>query len=287
MTGTLLTFGHGYTAKTLSGLLLPQGWRIVGTTRDPGQLDGICASGVEAVVFPGSELDALEEATHLLVSAGPQAGRDPMLAALQDRVTAHAPKLRWVGYLSTTGVYGDQGGAWIDEDTPLRPSTERGRWRKEAEAAWAAIPNLPLHIFRLAGIYGPGRGPFAKLRRGTARRIIKTGQVFSRTHIDDIAQILNASMMRPDPGAIYNVCDDEPAPPQDVIAYAAELLGLPVPPDLPIDQADMSPMALSFYSENKRVRNTRIKQELGIKLIHPDYRAGLKAILRAEQGGIS
>jgi nucleoside-diphosphate-sugar epimerase len=148
-----------------------------------------------------------------------------------------------------------------------------------AEAAWQAIPALPLHIFRLAGIYGPGRGPFAKVRNGTARRIIKDGQVFSRTHVDDIAQVLAASIARPNPGAIYNVCDDDPAPPQDVIAYAAQLLGLPVPEAVPFEDAELTPMARSFYAESKKVRNDRIKDDLGVKLLFPDYRSGLQSLL--------
>ncbi|MFK7751450.1 MAG: SDR family NAD(P)-dependent oxidoreductase, partial [Sedimentitalea sp.] len=184
---------------------------------------------------------------------------------------------------STTGVYGDHGGGWVDETTPLTPSTRRGKWRVVAEADWQSIPDLPLHIFRLAGIYGPGRGPFAKVRAGTARRVIKPGQVFSRIHVDDIAQVLAASIARPNPGAIYNLCDNDPAPPQDVIAHAATLLGLPLPPEVDFDTADMTPMARSFYAESKRVRNDRIKTELGVTLRHPDYRAGLAALL-AEEG---
>jgi len=156
--------------------------------------------------------------------------------------------------------------------------------RVDAEAAWQAIPGLPLHIFRLAGIYGPGRGPFEKVRQGTARRIVKPGQVFSRIHVDDIAQVLLASIDRPNPGAAYNVCDDDPAPPQDVIGHAAELLGLPLPAEVPFDEADMTPMARSFYAESKRVDNTRMKHELGVTLIHPDFRTGLRALL-AQDGG--
>jgi len=171
----------------------------------------------------------------------------------------------------------------VDETTPLTPATRRGQARVTAEAAWQAIPGLPLHIFRLAGIYGPGRGPFAKVRNGTARRIIKDSQVFSRTHVDDIAQVLAASIARPDPGAIYNVCDDDPAPPQDVIAYAAELLGLPVPEAVRFEDAEMTPMARSFYAESKKVRNDRIKDDLGVKLMFPDYRSGLRSLL--DQGG--
>ena len=155
------------------------------------------------------------------------------------------------------------------------------RLRVEAEAAWGAGP-LPLHVFRLAGIYGPGRGPFEKVRRGTARRVVKAGQWFSRIHVDDIAQVLLASIERPRPGAVYNVCDDDPAPPQDVIAHAAALLGLPPPPEVAFADAEMTPMARSFYAESKRVSNARIKRELGIRLIHPDYRSGLAAILAGD-----
>jgi nucleoside-diphosphate-sugar epimerase len=155
--------------------------------------------------------------------------------------------------------------------------------RVAAEAEWQAIPGLPLHIFRLAGIYGPGRGPFEKVHQGTARRIVKPGQVFSRIHVDDIAQVLEASIMAPRPGTAYNLCDDDPAPPQDVIAHAAELLGVAVPPEVRFDEAELSPMARSFYAESKRVSNRRIKEDLGVRLIHPDYRHGLRALL-AEEG---
>jgi len=202
---------------------------------------------------------------------------------MRAEITRAAPDLDWVGYLSTTGVYGNHDGGWVDEDTPLTPSTKRGQWRKQAEEDWQSIPGLPLHIFRLAGIYGPGRGPFAKLRNGTARRVIKDNQVFSRIHVDDIAQVLAASIAAPNPGAIYNLCDDDPAPPQDVIAYAAELLNMPIPPAVPFDQADLSPMARSFYGDSKRVRNDRMKSELGITLKYPTYRAALAAMLEAEQ----
>jgi nucleoside-diphosphate-sugar epimerase len=208
----------------------------------------------------------------------PDGGGDPVLARHGADLAAARPD--WVGYLSTTGVYGDHQGGWVDEATPLTPSTARGLARVQAEAAWAAL-GLPLHIFRLAGIYGPGRGPFEKVRNGTARRIVKPGQVFSRTHVDDIAQVLAASIARPDPGAVYNVCDDDPAPPEDVLAHAAELLGLPPPPEESWDSADMTPMARSFYAESKRVRNDRIKRDLGVRLIHPDYRSGLSALLAA------
>ncbi|WP_296417640.1 SDR family oxidoreductase [Pseudooctadecabacter sp.] len=283
MTKTLLSFGHGYSARALAKLL-PSDWRIIGTTRSEDKAAALMAEGTEPRIWPGADLaPALKAATHLLISAGPNEDGDPVLGQLRDEIAARRNQFEWVGYLSTTGVYGDHQGGWVDEETPLTPSTKRGRMRVEAEAAWQAL-NLPLHIFRLAGIYGPGRGPFAKVRNGTARRIIKDGQVFSRIHVDDIAQVLAASIARPNPGAIYNLCDDDPAPPQDVIAYAAELLNLPVPPAQNFEDADMTPMARSFYAESKKVRNDRIKDELGVTLLYPDYRAGLRSLLAAETG---
>jgi nucleoside-diphosphate-sugar epimerase len=279
MTYTVLTFGYGYSAQALGRVLLPQGHRIFGTTRN----DPIPVDKAQIMRWPGTDITAaLDAATHLLISIAPGENGDPVLAALQDEIAARAHRFKWVGYLSTTGVYGDHGGQWVDETTALAPTTRRGIARVKAEAAWAAIPNLPLHIFRLAGIYGPGRGPFAKVRNGTARRIIKKNQIFSRTHVDDIAQVLAASIARPNPGAVYNVCDDDPAPPQDVIGYAAELLGLPLPPTMDFESADLTPMARSFYAESKKVHNDKIKSELGVELLYPDYRTGLKALLTQE-----
>lgn len=280
---TLLSFGHGYSAQALARLLVPQGWRVLATTRSAEKAEALAAHGVTPVIFPGAGVTAaLSEASHLLVSAGPTEEGDPFLAAHRAEIAARAASLTWAGYLSTTGVYGDHRGGWVDEDTALTPSTRRGQWRVEAETAWRAVEGLPLHIFRLAGIYGPGRGPFAKVRAGTARRIIKAGQVFSRIHVEDIAEVLAASIARPNPVRAYNLCDDDPAPPEDVIAYAAQLLGLPVPEAIPFETAEMTPMARSFYAESKRVRNDRIKEELGVRLIYPDYKAGLEALLRAE-----
>lgn len=281
MTHTLLSLGHGYSARALARRLGP-GWHVIGTTRNAEKAKALEAEGVEPLVWPGTDLGpALDRATHLLSSVAPDAEGDPVLREAGEQIAAARPD--WVGYLSTTGVYGDHGGDWVDEDTPLTPSAARGRARVAAEAAWQAL-GLPLHIFRLAGIYGPGRGPFAKVRAGTARRIVKDGQVFSRIHVDDIAQVLAASIARPDPGAIYNVCDDDPAPPQDVIAEAARLLGLPVPPEVAFEDADLSPMARSFYAESKRVRNDRIKRELGVQLRYPTYREGLTALLAEGDG---
>ena len=283
MTGTLLSFGHGYSAQALARLLLPMGWTIYGTSRRLDKFESLANSGVKPLLFSSADVrPALAKATHLLISAGPTEDGDPVLNTYLDEIAKAADRLEWVGYLSTTGVYGDHQGAWVDEDTPRTPSTQRGQWRQDAEEAWEAIDGLPLHIFRLAGIYGPGRGPFAKVRNGTARRIIKEGQVFSRIHVDDIAQIVAASIQNPNPGRAYNVCDDDPAPPQDVIGHAAKLLGLPEPPAIPFDDADLTPMARSFYAESKRVKNDRIKEELGIRLLYPSYREGLAALLKNE-----
>ena len=282
MTKTLLTFGHGYTAAALARRLLAQDWRLCGTSRDAANLAGIKVHGVSPLLWPGSDpRPMLAEATHLLLSAAPDENGDPVIAEFGSNIAELAPKLEWVGYLSTTGVYGDHQGGWVDESTPLTPATKRGHFRVKAETQWQA-QDLPLHIFRLAGIYGPCRGPFAKVRRGTARRIVKKNQVFSRTHVDDIAQVLLASMENPNPGAVYNVCDDDPAPPQDVLSYAAELLGVSLPPEEDYETAEMTPMARSFYAESKRVRNDRIKDELGVTLLYPSYRNGLRALLAEE-----
>lgn len=278
---TLLSIGHGFSARALAPILIRRGWRVIGTTRSPAKIGQLERQGVEPLIWPGSRLP-IETATHLLTSVAPNDTGDPVLSAIGDRLTT-AWHLKWVGYLSTTGVYGDHGGDWVDESAALTPATKRGQARVAAEAAWSNLA-LPLHVFRLAGIYGPGRGPFAKVRRGTARRIIKEGQVFSRIHVADIATTVFASIQHPNPGAAYNVCDDEPAPPQDVIAHAAKLLGLPLPPAIPFEDAEMTPMARSFYAESKRVRNERIKSELGVKLKYPDYRRGLASLLKAETG---
>lgn len=284
MTTRLVVLGHGYSAGFLTRRLVPEGWTVTGTTRDdPSRVE---AAGAAPLHWPGQEdavRAAIARADAILISAGPEAGECP---ALRDfGATIAASPARWLGYLSTTGVYGDRQGDWVDEDSDLSPSTRRGRDRVAAEAGWQALAadhGLPLHIFRLAGIYGPGRGPFEKVRNGTARRIIKLGQVFSRIHAEDIAQVLATSIARPDPGAIYNLCDDDPAPPEDVLEHAAKLLGLPPPPAEDFATAAMTPMARSFYAESKRVSNERIKRDLGIRLIHPDYRSGLAAILAEE-----
>ncbi len=286
MTGTLLSFGHGYSAQALGRRLIAQGWRVIGTTRSPVKASALAAEGVKPLLWPDTDIGpALAAADHVLVSAAPGPAGDPVLTAAGEAIGAAAGRIRWLGYLSTTAVYGDHQGSWVDEDTPPAPTTPRGAARLEAERAWQALAErtgLALHIFRLAGIYGPGRGPFEKLREGRAERIVKPGQVFGRIHVEDIASVLMASITRPRPGAVYNVCDDEPAPPEDVIAHAAQLLGLPVPPAVPFEKAALSPMAQSFYAECKRVRNDRLRRELGVRLSYPDYRSGLAAVLAAE-----
>ena len=292
MGGTLLSIGHGYCAQALAGLLRPQGWRIVATTRSTEKAEALRAGGIEAVVWPGSPLaPVLAGASHVLSSVAPDGEGDPVLRAAGDDI-AVARHLAWVGYLSTTGVYGDHGGGWVDEDTPPAPTGARGLARVAAEAGWRDVctrAGVPLQIFRLAGIYGPGRGPFGRIRSGQAQRVIKPGQVFSRIHVADIATALAAGMARPgtraDTGArIYNLCDDEPAAPQDVTAFAAGLLGLPPPPEVDFTTAPLSPMAREFYRDSRRVRNDRAKAELGWVPRYPDYRSGLRAVLAAEAG---
>lgn len=276
---TLLTLGHGYSASAVAARLIPQGWTVIGTCRDAGRAQALRAAGVQPLMWPADLGPALTTASHILISAAPDAAGDPFLRAAGDALNAANPT--WVGYFSTTAVYGDHQGAWVDEDTPVTPQSDRARHRVLAEQQWLNTP-LPVHIFRLAGIYGPSRGPFVKVREGSARRVIKPGQVFSRIHVDDIAETVLASIARPNPGRIYNVCDNDPAPPEDVLSYAATLLGLPEPPAVPYDQADMTPMARSFYGESKRVSNARILNELQVQLNHPTYREGLVSLLAAE-----
>ncbi len=287
----LFVFGLGYSALVFAKRARVKGWRVAGTTRSAEKADALRALGVEMHLFDrdrplDSAAAALAGTTHLLASVPPDRAGDAVLDH-HARDIAAIPHLRWAGYLSTTGVYGDRNGEWIDERAGLHPSGPRGQARVTAERGWLDLirVGVPVHVFRIAGIYGPGRSAFDSLRDGSARRVAKPGQVFSRIHVDDIAQVLEASIAKPDPGAAYNVCDDEAAPPQDVIAYAAGLLGIEPPPEIPYDEAakTMSEMARSFYRDNKRVSNLKIKDTLGVKLRYPDYRAGLQAILAASQ----
>jgi nucleoside-diphosphate-sugar epimerase len=273
----LLCLGFGYSARALAGRL-GEGWRVTGTKRQPSGPECLCFDR-DHPLAPA----AFAGVTHILVSIPPDDAGDPVLDLHADEI-AVIPGLRWLGYLSTTGVYGDRDGAWVDERSDLRPSGARGRRRVGAEAGWLDLwrrRGVPSHLFRLAGIYGLGRGPFQALRAGTAKRIDRPGQVFARIHIDDLATVLVASIARPRPGAVYNVCDDEPAAPEAVIAHAASLVGLPAPRLVPFETADLSPMAKSFWDDNKRVSNALIKSELGVRLRYPGYKAGLAAILAA------
>ena len=280
----LFCFGLGYSAGFLARDLAAAGWTIAGTSRDP-------AGGAALFTRDHPLADparTLSGATHVLLSVPPDEFGDPVLDRLAAAVAAIAG-LRWVGYLSTTGGYGDCGGAWVDETTEPRPAGERGRRRLRAEEGWLALhrsTHLPLHIFRLAGIYGPGRSPLDAVRAGTARRIDKPGHVFSRIHVADLAQTLVRAMTRRDPGRVYNVCDDEAAAPGEVISHAADLLGVASPPIVEFAAATLSPMARSFYDDNKRVCNRRIKTALGVTLRYPSYREGLAAILALEGGAV-
>ncbi|MBI4183497.1 MAG: SDR family oxidoreductase [Proteobacteria bacterium] len=289
----LFCFGFGYSAEALARGLRARGWRVAGTSRSEEKLARMSAAGFESFVFdrarPLADPEgALAGTTHLLVSVPPDEAGDPVLARHAAEI-AGLRSLAWAGHLSTTGVYGDTGGAVVDETSAPAPASARSRRRAEAEEAWLHLwrkRGVPVHVFRLAGIYGPGRSALDQVRAGRARRIDKPGQLFSRVHVDDIAGVLTASITRPRPGAIYNVCDDEPAPQAEVVAFACRLLGIEPPPVVPFDEAaaEMGPMARSFWAESRRVSNARIKRELGVTLLYPTYREGLAAILKAERG---
>lgn len=280
----LFCFGIGFTARVLVRQVMANGWQVAGTARTTEKCAALEAEGLTMARFDGTtplSASALDGATHVLISVPPGEDGDPVLRRHGADLAA-LPGLTWIGYLSTTGVYGDRGGAWVDEDTPIAPDLPRSLRRAEAERGWLDLGEMtgaPVHIFRLAGIYGPGRSAIDNLRAGTAQRIVKPGQVFCRIHVADIAQVLRASMEHPNRGRIYNVSDDEPAPPQDVITHGARLLGIAPPPEVPFEQAELSPMARTFYQDSKRVKNHRIRQELGVTLLYPTYREGLKALL--------
>jgi nucleoside-diphosphate-sugar epimerase len=280
----LVCFGLGYSAQVLARRLADKGWQVFGTTRSEEHVRKLREEGFEAALFSGEAAsveasDALASATHVLVSIAPGAGGDVVLAHHAQDLAA-APALQWIGYLSTVGVYGDHGGAWVDEETSLNPKSERSQMRVAAEKAWIEFGEKSgkgVQLFRLAGIYGPGRGPLENVRQGKGRRIVKKAQVFNRIHVEDIANVLEASIAAPRAGAIYNVSDDEPAPPQDVVTYVAGLLGVDLPREVAFEDTDLFPMGRSFYSENKRVSNARIREELGVKLAYPTYREGMRS----------
>lgn len=279
----LFCFGFGYSAQALARRLSARAQHIVGTHTGPHAAPG---RGTTLLTYRGDSPSAAVRAqlagtTHVLVSIPPDLEGDIVLRQHGIDLAA-LPELEWIGYLSTVGVYGDAKGAWVDETSPLRPTSERSLRRIQAEQAWlgfARETGKRVEIFRLSGIYGPGRSVIDSLRAGTAKRIVKPGQVFNRIHVDDIARVVTHAIDTPTASRIYNVTDDEPTPPEDVLVYAAELLGIAPPPATPFEAAGLSPMAASFWAECKRVRNARMHQDLGADLLYPSYREGLRGIL--------
>ncbi len=280
----LFIFGAGYSGRAIARELRDRAAWIGGTTRALERFPALADDGIEPVCFGGAQIsaelrDALRPVTHLVQSIAPAEAGDPVLRLAGGALTDWMPDLQWVGYLSTVGVYGDHQGRWVDEDTPCRPVSQRSLWRDAAERAWtgwAERTGLPVSILRLSGIYGPGRNALVKLHAGTARRLVKPGQVFNRIHVDDIAGA-TAHLAAHTADGLWNVTDDEPAPPQDVVAFASELMGIAPPPEIAFETADLSPMARSFYGENKRVSNRKLK-ESGYGFRYPDYRAALTAL---------
>jgi nucleoside-diphosphate-sugar epimerase len=287
----LFVFGLGYTALHLIRAHAPRFASVAGTVRSEEKLESLRKQGIAArrVAPDGADPEIaadLARSDAVLVSVPPEAKGDPVLRRF-GAALAGSPRIASVLYLSTTGVYGDHRGAWIDETTPVHPINPRSRERVAAEEAWLALgreTGKAVRIFRLSGIYGPGRNALATLAAGGAKRVVKPGQVFNRIHVADIAGALLAALDRSRAGAIYNLADDEPAPPQDVLAFAAALAGVEPPPAVPFEEAALSPMAASFYAENKRVRNRLIKDELGVRLRFPTFREGLRGLREAGEG---
>jgi nucleoside-diphosphate-sugar epimerase len=282
----LLSIGFGYSAQAVAAGLGAE-WTVTGTVREVFHAARL---GVRGIAFDGTKRSpalaaALTEATHLLISVPPNEYGDPFLEHHGSDVR-RAP-LRWIGYLSTIGVYGDHAGGWVDEATPPTPQNERSRRRLLAEEAWRAVArsrDVPVHILRLGGIYGPGRNQLVELAAGTQRRIAKPGQVFNRIHVEGVGGLVRAAIARPDAGPVLHGVDDEPAPPQDVVVYAAHLLGIVPPPEISVEAAGLTPMGLSFYAENKRVSNAATKASLGYTLRYATYREGLATLAAAEEG---
>ena len=288
MSGRILFLGYGYTAAALAARLRAGGWRFAATARSDETVQKIRADGGEPVMWSGASLPAavLEGVSAVLVSTPAGEAGCPAFAWASDAIASRAQEIKWIGYLSTNGVYGDHQGRVVDEDSRLHPTTPRARQRIQAESEWAIFGverYLPVIIFRLPGIYGVGRSAFDAIRSGRAQRIFKEGQVFNRMHVDDIAVTLAASLADPAAGDLFNLADDEPAPPQDVIEFACGLMGVEPPPLIPFEEAEMSEMARSFYADNKRVSNERIKKALGVRLLYPTYREGLRTIWEGEK----
>ena len=280
----IFIFGLGYVGRHLGHMLSQKGWQITATTRQPGRLAGQVPESWTLLPFSAdtalAQLDAhLSRATHLICSIAPQAGHDPVLVHHADEIAAFTG---WTGYLSATSVYPDQPEGWVDESTPPLPVTARGKARLAAEQRWQEFAQA--EIFRLAGIYGPGRNALDDVQAGRARIIDKPGQVFNRIHQTDISRVIEAAMATPRPGRIINLADHKPAPQGDVIRYAAKLLGVAPPQAIDFAEAEMSEMARSFYAAQRRIRSQIIGPELGVELFYPDYESGLAAILATEQG---
>lgn len=291
----LFCFGYGYTADYLGHALLEEGgWEISGTTRDEEKIATLDERGIRAHIFDYERPlldphDILKGTTHLLISTPPDDEGDPAYNIHAPDILK-IPTIEWVGYLSTTGVYGDRGGGIVDETGELRPTSKRGTRRAAAEEQWLSLfhsNGLPVHIFRLAGIYGPGRSALDSVRAGVARRINKPGHAFGRIHVEDIINVLQASILKPQPGEIYNVIDDMPAPSHEVIEYACQLLNRPVPPLVDFEEANLAPITRSFYMDNRRVQNHKIKQALGVQLRYENFRKGLEGCLEAENYAVS
>lgn len=276
----LLIFGHGYTANTFVDYIRNIDWEIFGTTRNPQTADFLIKKGVKPLMWSdGSKIKSvINQSDYILHSIPPTENGDPVYKRFSKAIISRSTNLSWFGYLSTTSVYGNHDGKWVDENIPVNPSSNRGLLRVKAENHWSGIKDLPLHIFRLAGIYGPKRSPLDKIRSGKAKLISKPGQFFSRIHVEDIARVLKASIEMPNHGSVYNVCDDMPAAPDKVLDYAAKLINYPDLPKVAFEEAELSPMAKSFYSDNKRVKNERIKSELKITLKYPNFETGLNAL---------
>jgi len=287
---SLVIFGYGYSARHFVEHYGKHFEPITATVRDPQRAQKLSTPNCKVIAF-GGEMDAallpaLQQARFLLISAPPHLSGDPVLEKLADEIGA-LKNLERIVYLSTIGVYGDHQCAWIDENALLKPSNERSRWRLAAEEEWQAMGrelDVPTDVLRLAGIYGPGQNALTQLKAGTARRIIKKDQVFNRIHVEDIARSIKACFESEEQGGVWNVCDDEPSPPQDVVSFAAQLMGVPPPPELDFETADLSPMARSFYSECKRCSNRALKEKLGVELAFPTYREALRALFEAGDG---
>ena len=276
----LLIFGYGFTGAALVRRL--DGWKVSATSRGVETRRSMVSAGLDALDpnDPAAVAQAVADTTAILIAAPPSEQGCPGLAALGPHLT-RAGQAKWIGYLSTSGVYGDHDGGWVSEDTAPNPASPEGERRLGAEQGWrrlAETTGSPFFVFRLPGIYGPGRSPLDRVRAGTARRWVKPGQVFSRIHVDDLADALVRAMAKPERAGVYNLCDDEPASAADVTAYAARVLGIEPPPEELLDAAALSPMARRFWAESKRVSNARAKAALDWRPAYPTYREGLEAV---------